>query len=175
MRCPRPSAISPPLVDAFLRHRKRLKSQLENSLVLQFGGAAGTLAALGDRGAQVAKLLAEELALPLPRIPWHSQRERIAEAAAALGLLSGTMSKIARDLSLYMQTEVGELSEPPSTGRGGSSTMPHKQILSLRCYSRRYHARAGARQYCPRRTFREYQRSLGAWQSEWKSFLKLRD
>jgi len=90
-------------LDAFLRHRKRLKSQLENSLVLQFGGAAGTLAALGDRGAQVAKLLAEELALPLPRIPWHSQRERIAEAAAALGLLSGTMSKIARDLSLYMQ------------------------------------------------------------------------
>src|SRR6266478_7612108 len=63
-------------LDAFLQHRKRLQDQLENSLVLQFGGAAGTLAALGDRGTQIANLLAEELALPLPRIPWHAQRER---------------------------------------------------------------------------------------------------
>src|SRR6266404_1681002 len=72
-------------------------------------------------------LLAEELAIPLPRIPWHAQRERIAATATSLGLLSGTLAKIARDLSLHTQTEVGELSEPPSTGRGGSSTMPHKQ------------------------------------------------
>jgi len=156
-------------LDAFLRHRKHLKSQLKNSLALQFGGAAGTLAALGDRGAQVAKLLAEELALPLPRIPWHSQRERIADAAAALGLLSGTMSKIARDLSLHMQTEVGELSEPPSTGRGGSSTMPHKQnpvacaaILAstIRVPALVCTVLGGLSG--------EYQRSLGAWQSEWE-------
>ncbi len=156
-------------LDAFLQHRKRLEDQLENSLVLQFGGAAGTLAALGDRGTQIAKLLAEELALPLPRIPWHAQRERIAETATTLGLLSGTMAKISRDLSLYMQTEVGELSEPPSTGRGGSSTMPHKQnpVASasiLACASRVpalvstvLSGLAG-----------EYQRSLGAWQSEWE-------
>ncbi len=156
-------------LDAFLQHRKRLEDQLENSLVLQFGGAAGTLAALGDRGTQIAKLLAEELALPLPRIPWHAQRERIAETATTLGLLSGTMAKISRDLSLYMQTEVGELSEPPSTGRGGSSTMPHKQnpvaAAAILASTSRVPALittvlsglAG-----------EYQRSLGAWQSEWE-------
>src|SRR6266481_8326313 len=119
--------ISAGWLDAFLQHRNRLQDQLENSLVLQFGGAAGTLAALGDCGPQIAKLLAEELAIPLPRVPWHAQRERIAATATSLGLLSGTMATIARDFSLYMQTEVGELSEPPSTGRGGSSTMPHKQ------------------------------------------------
>ena len=156
-------------LDAFLQHRERLDSSLEKSLVLQFGGAAGTLAALGTNGSQVAKFLAEELRLPLPRIPWHAQRERISETAATLALLSGTMAKIARDLSLYMQTEVGELSEPPSTGRGGSSTMPHKQnpvtsAAILACTMRVpalvstvFSGLSG-----------EYQRSLGAWQSEWE-------
>jgi len=156
-------------LDASLQHRRRLKSHLEDSLALQFGGAAGTLAALGDRGAQVAKLLAEELALPLPRIPWHSQRERIAEVAAALGLLSGTMSKIARDLSLYMQTEVGELSEPPSTGRGGSSTMPHKQnpVASAAILAATMRVPALVSTVLGALSG-EYQRSLGAWQSEWE-------
>ena len=156
-------------LDAFLQHRKRLQDQLENSLVLQFGGAAGTLAALGDRGTQIAKLLAEELALPLPRIPWHAQRERIAETATTLGLLSGTMAKISRDLSLYMQTEVGELSEPPSTGRGGSSTMPHKQNAVASAAILASTSRVPA--LITTVLFGlagEYQRSLGAWQSEWE-------
>jgi 3-carboxy-cis,cis-muconate cycloisomerase len=156
-------------LDAFLQHRKRLEDQLENSLVLQFGGAAGTLAALGDRGTQIAKLLAEELALPLPRIPWHAQRERIAATAATLGLLSGTMAKIARDLSLYMQTEVGELSEPPSTGRGGSSTMPHKQnpVASAAILASASRVPALVSTVLSGLAG-EYQRSLGAWQSEWE-------
>lgn len=156
-------------LDSFLHHRKYLSSQLQHSLALQFGGAAGTLAAFGDRGEQVGKLLAEELALPLPRIPWHSQRERVAEVTTALALLSGTMSKIARDLSLYMQTEVGELSEPLATGRGGSSTMPHKQnpvasaailAATMRVPALLSTVLAGLSG--------EYQRSLGAWQSEWE-------
>jgi 3-carboxy-cis,cis-muconate cycloisomerase len=157
-------------LDAFLEHRKRLQDQLENSLVLQFGGAAGTLAALGDRGAQIAKLLAEELALPLARIPWHAQRERIAETATTLGLLSGTMAKIARDLSLYMQTEVGELSEPPSTGRGGSSTMPHKQnpVASAAILASASRVPALVSTVLTGLSG-EYQRSLGAWQSEWET------
>jgi len=152
-----------------LHHQDRLDALLERSLVLQFGGAAGTLAALGGRGPQVAKFLAEELTLPLPRIPWHAQRERISETAATLGLLSGTMAKIARDLSLYMQTEVGELSEPPSPGRGGSSTMPHKQnpvaAAAILASAMRVPALLST-------VFSglsgEYQRSLGAWQSEWE-------
>jgi 3-carboxy-cis,cis-muconate cycloisomerase len=156
-------------LDAFLQHRDRLQDQLENSLVLQFGGAAGTLAALGERGPQIARLLAEELAIPLPRIPWHAQRERIAATAATLGLLSGTMAKIARDLSLYMQTEVGELSEPPATGRGGSSTMPHKQnpvaSAAILASASRVPALVGTALSA---MSGEYQRSLGAWQSEWE-------
>jgi 3-carboxy-cis,cis-muconate cycloisomerase len=157
-------------LDAFLQHRSRLEDQLQHSLVLQFGGAAGTLAALGDRGPQIAKLLAEELSLPIPRIPWHAQRERIAATATTLGLLSGTMAKIARDLSLYMQTEVGELSEPPSTGRGGSSTMPHKQnpvaSAAILASASRVPALVGT---VLSAMSGEYQRSLGAWQSEWET------
>jgi 3-carboxy-cis,cis-muconate cycloisomerase len=157
-------------LDAFLQHRQRLEDQLQHSLVLQFGGAAGTLAALGDRGPQIAKLLAEELLLPLPRIPWHAQRDRIAATATTLGLLSGTMAKIARDLSLYMQTEVGELSEPPSTGRGSSSTMPHKQnpVASAAILASASRIPALVSTVLSAMSG-EYQRSLGAWQSEWET------
>jgi 3-carboxy-cis,cis-muconate cycloisomerase len=156
-------------LDAFLQHRQRLEDQLQHSLVLQFGGAAGTLAALGDRGPQIAKLLAKELSLPLPRIPWHAQRERIAATATTLGLLSGTMAKIARDLSLYMQTEVGELSEPPSSGRGGSSSMPHKQnpVASAAILASASRVPALVSTVLAG-IAGEYQRSLGAWQSEWE-------
>jgi 3-carboxy-cis,cis-muconate cycloisomerase len=156
-------------LDAFLEHRKRLDALLDDSLVLQFGGAAGTLAALGNRGTTIARFLAEELALPLPRIPWHAQRERIAQTATTLGIVSGTMAKIARDLSLYMQTEVGELSEPLSAGRGGSSTMPHKQnpvsAAAILASTTRVPALVST-VLCG--LSGEYQRSLGAWQSEWE-------
>src|SRR6266581_3710497 len=156
-------------LDAFLRHRERLEGLLERSLALQFGGAVGTLAALGDHGTQISKFLAEELALPLPRIPWHTQRERITETATTLGLLSGTMAKIARDLSLSMQTEVAELSEPPSTGRGGSSTMPHKQnpVASAAILASASRVPALVSTVLSGLAG-EYQRSLGAWQSEWE-------
>jgi 3-carboxy-cis,cis-muconate cycloisomerase len=157
-------------LDACLRHGERLNTLLEHSLVLQFGGAAGTLAALRDRGALVASLLAEELALPLPRIPWHAQRERIAEVATTYGLLSGTLAKIARDLALHMQTEVAELSEPTAPGRGGSSTMPHKQN-PVACAA----ILASTSRVPPLVSTilsglsGEYHRSLGPWQSEWET------
>ena len=156
-------------LDACLRHRERLQLLLDESLALQFGGAVGTLAALGDRGMQVAALLAEELALPLPRIPWHAQRERVAEAATTHGLLAGTFAKIARDLSLHMQTEVGEFAEPSCAGRGGSSTMPHKQnpvacAAILSATSRVPPLVAAVLSAADG----EYQRSLGPWQSEWE-------
>jgi 3-carboxy-cis,cis-muconate cycloisomerase len=157
-------------LDACLRHRTRLESLLQQSLALQFGGAAGTLAALQDRGSQIAALLAEDLALPLPRIPWQSQRERIGEAATTYGLLSATFAKIARDLSLHMQTEIAELAEPDAVGRGGSSTMPHKQnpvacAAILATTSRVPPLVATILSSLPG----EYQRSLGSWQSEWET------
>ena len=105
-------------LDALTRHRSRLRELESRGIVLQFGGAAGTLASLHDRGLDVAKVLAEELKLPLPDVPWHAHRDRIAEVATTLALLTGTLGKVARDLSLQMQTEVGELSEPAAAGRG---------------------------------------------------------
>jgi len=157
-------------LDACLRHREPLNILFERSLVLQFGGAVGTLASLHDRGGQVATLLAAELSLPLPRIPWHSQRERIGEVAATCGLLSGTFAKIARDLSLHMQTEVGELAEPTFAGRGSSSTMPHKQnpvaCAAILAATSRVPALVGT---ILSGLSGEYQRTLGCWQSEWET------
>src|SRR4030088_2197271 len=97
---------------ALHRSRKRLQRLRSETLALQFGGAAGTLAALGDKGLPVAEKLAELLKLPLPDAPWHTHRDRIAEAASVFAILAGTCGKIARDLSLMMQTDVGEAFEP---------------------------------------------------------------
>jgi 3-carboxy-cis,cis-muconate cycloisomerase len=112
---------------ALHRSRKRLQRLRTETLALQFGGAAGTLAALGDKGLQVAEKLAEALELPLPDAPWHTQRDRIAEVASVFAIIAGTCGKIARDVSLMMQTDVAEAFEPSGEGRGGSSTMPHKR------------------------------------------------
>ena len=109
------------------RSRTRLQRLRREALALQFGGAAGTLAALGDKGWPVAERLAQELELPLPDAPWHTHRDRIAEAASVFAILAGTCGKIARDVSLMMQTDVAEAFEPAGEGRGGSSTMPHKR------------------------------------------------
>ena len=112
---------------ALHRSTLRLQRLRRETLALQFGGAAGTLAALGDKGLQVAERLAAELELPLPDAPWHTHRDRIAEAASVFAIIAGTCGKIARDVSLMMQTDVGEAFEPSGEGRGGSSTMPHKR------------------------------------------------
>ncbi|WP_269439330.1 lyase family protein, partial [Ralstonia pseudosolanacearum] len=89
--------------------------------------AAGTLASLGTQGRAVAQALAQALDLPLPAASWHGEQDRIADIGAALALLTGTLGHMARDLSLMMQTEVGEVAEPAGAGKGGSSTMPHKR------------------------------------------------
>lgn len=94
---------------------------------LQFGGAAGTLASLGDQGIAVQRELARELGLACPEIPWHVARDGFAEAVAFNGILCGALSKIATDVMLMMQTELGEVNEPHVFGRGGSSTMPQKR------------------------------------------------
>lgn len=157
-------------LDACLRHRSRLQQLLDDSLVLQFGGAVGTLAALGDRGVQLSEFLAAEFGLPVPRVPWHANRERIAEVTTVFGILSGTFSKIARDLSLHMQTEIGELAEPAAPDRGGSSTMPHKQnpvaCAAILAVTSRVPALVSATLSS---MSGEFQRSLGPWQSEWET------
>jgi 3-carboxy-cis,cis-muconate cycloisomerase len=157
-------------LDAIDRHRGRVRETQRRTLVLQFGGAAGTLAALGGRGAEVAKNLAEELALGLPRIPWHSHRDRLAEVATTLGLCVGTLGKIAKDISLHSQTEVAEVFEPAEKGRGGSSTMPHKRnpVASAVVLSTAVRVPGLV---CTMLTAmgQEHERGLGGWHAEWET------
>jgi 3-carboxy-cis,cis-muconate cycloisomerase len=109
------------------RHRQRLEQLKPRVLVVQFSGAAGTLASLGDDGLKVQAALATELGLAQPDITWHVARDGIAEVGAFLGLVTGSLSKIAVDVMLMMQTEIGEVFEPFVKGRGASSTMPQKR------------------------------------------------
>ena len=153
---------------ALNRSRLRLVRLSQDTLALQFGGAAGTLAALGDKGLAVAERVAKELKLPLPEAPWHSHRDRIAEAASVLAIISGTCGKIARDVSLMMQTDVSEAFEPSGEGRGGSSTMPHKRnpvaaasALAAATIAPNLAATIFAAQV------QEHERSAGAWHAEW--------
>ena len=155
-------------LDAVLRHQQRLAEMHARLCVLQFGGAAGTLAALGDRGLPVAQALARELDLPLPDLPWHAHRDRVAEFATVLGLLTGTLGKIARDIALMNQTEVAELSEPVAVGRGGSSTLPHKRnpvgcAAALTAATRVPALVSTMLAGMPN----EHERALGGWQAEW--------
>ncbi|NJO33486.1 MAG: adenylosuccinate lyase family protein [Rhodospirillales bacterium] len=109
------------------RHRQRLDQLQPRLLVVQFSGAAGTLASLGTEGLAVQSALARELNLAEPTITWHAARDSMAEAVSLLGLVTGTLSKIAVDIMLMMQTEVAEAFEPFVKGRGSSSTMPQKR------------------------------------------------
>jgi 3-carboxy-cis,cis-muconate cycloisomerase len=153
---------------ALHRSRKRLQRLRSEGLALQFGGAAGTLAALGDKGLLVAKSLAQGLGLPLPDAPWHTHRDRIAEAASVFAILSGTCGKIARDVQLMMQTDVAEAFEPSGEGRGGSSTMPHKRnpvaaatVLAAATMAPNLAATIFAAQV------QDHERSAGPWHAEW--------
>ena len=150
----------------------RVRSQ---RLAVQFGGAAGTLAPLGADGPAVGRLLAEELHLALPVLPWHTDRSRIVEVAAACAVAAGVLAKIARDLTLLAQPEVAEVREggggPGGERRGGSSAMPHKQnpvaaIAILGC-TRRV---PGLVATLAAAAEQEHQRAAGAWHAEWEPF-----
>jgi 3-carboxy-cis,cis-muconate cycloisomerase len=109
------------------RHRQRLAQMRPRVLVGEFGGAAGNLSSLGTRGLEVQEALMVELGLGQPEIAWHTVRDRIAEVGCFLGLVTGSLGKIATDVKLLMQTEVEEVYEPFAEGRGSSSTMPQKR------------------------------------------------
>ncbi len=155
-------------LDAMLRHRTRLATAREQVRVLQFGGAAGTLASLGEHAPAVLAGLAQTLALRVPDVSWHTQRDRLAELACCWGMLVGSLGKIANDIALQMQTEIGELAEPAGAGKGGSSTMPHKRN-PVGCA-----AVLTAAQRVPPLVatmlgamVQQHERALGGWQAEW--------
>jgi 3-carboxy-cis,cis-muconate cycloisomerase len=162
-------------------------------LAVQFGGAAGTLASLGEAGQRVAALLAGELGLAVPVLPWHTDRLRIVDLGAALARVDAVLGKIARDVTLLAQSEVGEVSEgagsdqrgtdprgadqqapAASPRRGGSSAMPHKRnpvasIAILGC-TRQV---PGLLATLAMATEQELQRAAGAWHAEWEPLTAL--
>lgn len=157
-------------LDALQRSRRRLQALREDALVLQFGGAAGTLAALQSQGLAVAEALAAELRLPLPALPWHAARDRIGEIGAAFALLAGSLGKIGRDVALLMQSEVAEAFEPAAAGKGGSSAMPHKRnpvgcVVAIAAATRAPGLLATLFAALPQ----EHERAVGGWHAEWET------
>ena len=154
---------------ALARSRERLRRLRKEALVLQFGGAAGTLAALGENGLAVTDRLAALLDLPAPDAPWHAHSDRLAEIASALAILTGTCGKIARDVALLMQTEVGEAHEPRA--------LAHRRSRSAcRTSAARTRRRIGiaAATIAPNLLatiiagqVQEHERGLGGWQAQW--------
>ncbi|AZF25518.1 3-carboxy-cis,cis-muconate cycloisomerase [Pseudomonas sp. R2-60-08W] len=155
---------------AVTRNRQRLVELKPRLLVLQFGGASGTLAALGEQAMPVAQALAAELQLALPEQPWHTQRDRLVEFASVLGLIAGSLGKLGRDISLLMQTEAAEVFEPSAPGKGGSSTMPHKRnpvgaAVLISAATRVPGLVSTLFSAMPQ----EHERSLGLWHAEWET------
>jgi 3-carboxy-cis,cis-muconate cycloisomerase len=157
-------------LDAIHRQQERIARARKEVSTLQFGGAVGTLAALGEKGPAVAAALASELKLELPSIPWHTHRDRFAEAATTLGLLVGTLGKIARDISLLAQTEIGEVLEAAESGRGSSSTLPHKRnpvgCAVVLAAALRIPALVSVMLIA---MVQEHERGLGGWHAEWET------
>jgi 3-carboxy-cis,cis-muconate cycloisomerase len=149
---------------------ERLRWVRANALTLQFGGASGTLAALGDKGIAVRRALAVQLKLGEPDITWHAQRSRILDIASTLAGLSGACAKIATDVLLLMQSEIAEVLEPAAAGKGGSSSMPHKRNPVGSIAIRANHQRiAGMLASVASGLVQEHERAAGAWQAEWET------
>jgi 3-carboxy-cis,cis-muconate cycloisomerase len=150
------------------RHRARIAEIKPRVLVGQFGGAAGTLASLGDKGLAVHDALMEELGLGKASIPWHVARDSLAETVGLLALIAGSLAKIATDVMLMMQTEVGEAFEPYEMGRGSSSTMPQKrnpiscELILAAAKVVRQHAGLMLDAMAS-----DHERATGPWQVEW--------
>jgi 3-carboxy-cis,cis-muconate cycloisomerase len=153
---------------AVRRNRKSLSSAFAEVSVLQFGGASGTLASLGEQGIAVSRELAAQLSLGLPDAPWHTQRDRMANLMCACGVLTGSLGKMARDISLLMQGEVAEAAEPGGQGRGGSSTMPHKHNpIACAVALAAAHRVPGLVAVFLSAMVQEHERGVGGWQAEW--------
>jgi 3-carboxy-cis,cis-muconate cycloisomerase len=161
------------MLDAVMTMQARLVEHNRTYSLLQFGGAAGTLAAFATGGGMVAADLARGLDLRNPKVSWHANRIPFAELAVSLGLLSGTLSKIAHDVVLLSQTEVAELAEGGSS-RGGSSTMPQKRnpVTATAILSNCLRV-PGLVATMLTAMPQEHERGLGNWHSEWETLPEL--
>ena len=154
-------------VAPLVRCAQSLRVAADQALMLQLGGAAGTLAVMGDSADAVSRHMAQDLTLGLPDMAWHTQRDRWIRLGAEVGVLCGALGKIASDLSLLSQAEVGEMLEPSVSGRGGSTAMPHKRnpvaCLVALAAAQRTPFRVGALLGC---MLQEHERGLGNNQAE---------
>ena len=150
-----------------VRSLQRLDDSAERALQLQLGGTVGTLEKMQGQGAEIARLMAQALGLSVPLMSWHTQRDSWVALGCELGLLTGSLGKIAKDLVLLSQFEVAELAEPLEAGRGGPPSMPHKHnpVASM--------VALAAAQRVPQRVAtllaampQEHERAAGAWQAE---------
>jgi len=158
-------------LDMIGRSRDRLDSAIQGALVVQLGGASGTLASLGIDGPAVTAAFARQLKLSVPEMPWHTHRDRIADVSAALGIVCGSLGKIGRDLTLLAQSEVAEATDG---GGGGSSSMPHKQnpvraVTATTAALRAPGLVATMLSAMPQ----EHERAAGGWQAEWLTLSEL--
>jgi 3-carboxy-cis,cis-muconate cycloisomerase len=156
------------------RATRRLEASFVETQILQFGGASGSLSALGRKAEPVMKSLARGLGLALPPAPWFAQRVRVAAFAQDVALVAGSLGKAAKDIALMMQYELQEVAEPSGAGRGSSSTMPHKRNpvgagLALTAAARTAQLAATIVGAMPQ----ENERALGGWQAEWPSLAGL--
>jgi 3-carboxy-cis,cis-muconate cycloisomerase len=153
-----------------VRHVERLVEISPRLLVVQFGGAAGTLAALADKGVRVTEELAKELKLEVPVMPWHAQRDNFVEFAGWLSLVTGTLGKMAEDIILLAQIEVGEAAESAEEGRGGSSTMPQKSNpITSELILAAARTNASLLSAMHHAQIQEHERATHGWQLEWLS------
>ncbi len=155
-------------LDAVSRSKQRVAQIKNEHLTLQFGGAVGTLATLGDAALRIKALIANELDLKNNDITWHGQRDRFAEIVTTLGILNGSLGKIGKDVTLLMQTEIGEVFEGAAEGKGGSSAMPHKRnpVSSV------FMVAIATKTPALVATFlsamgQEHERAAGNWHAEW--------
>ena len=157
-------------LDPLLRSREALRSLFEESFALQLGGAAGTLSNMQENGEAIASTMCEALGLSPTIKPWHTQRDRLARIASAFGILAGNLGKIARDISLLSQTEVGEVRESGEKGRGGSSTMPQKTnpvaSIAILANVQRIPALVAV---MISSLVQDHERSTGPWHAEWET------
>lgn len=163
-------------LDLIGRCRERAAEACARAMVVQLGGASGTLAALGAVGPAVVDAFARRLDLSVPDMPWHAQRDRLADVACAFGLVCGALGKIGRDLTLLAQTEVAEVGETAEPGCGGSSSMPHKQnpVRAVRLVAAATQA-PGLVATMLSAMLQEHERAAGGWQAEWDTLPALVD
>jgi len=153
---------------AIVRNWKRVEESSKDAFILQFGGASGNLSSLGSRGGHVRDILSKKLELAVSTDVWHAHRDRLVALCSSISILVGGLGKMALDISLLMQSEVGEVSEKADSHRGRSSAMPHKRnpvncLIALAAAKRLPHLQATLVGAMPQ----EHERALGGWQVEW--------